>query len=139
MGLFRNKKKRAAPHTWYSEILHWKEGDTIVARNVRVKNWFSLVIAFEDSNLNLNYLYKSITRDGFIIIEEKDTGELHRVRFDTFIKHAKNISFNNRYIASEIDGSKEYMMLVEEFQTAYKDLEEKDNPKLLDQHGAVQK
>lgn len=34
MGLFRNKKKGVPPHTWYSEILHWKEGDRINCWNI---------------------------------------------------------------------------------------------------------
>jgi len=34
MGLFKNKKKGIAPHTWYPEILQWKQGDEINVWNI---------------------------------------------------------------------------------------------------------
>ena len=74
---------------------------------------------------------KAITRDGFIIISEK-TGHLHKVPFKKFIKTAKNLSLINRTIQQDLAHNQDYMELIESFQTAYKELEESDNPKLID-------
>ncbi len=124
-------QKNQAPHIWYPEILHWHEGDEIRARNANAKNWFSKLMAFEVGRLNIFYYYKSVTSDGYIIVEEKETGHLHKLIFKKFIRKATNISFKNRSIHSDIDTSKEYMALMEEFQKAYVELQESDNQKLL--------
>jgi len=123
--------KQQAPHTWYPEILHWKEGDEIKARNANAKSWFSKIMAFEVGKLNIFYYYKGVTSDGFIIVEEKETGHLHKLLFKKFIRKATNLSYKNRTINSDIDTSKEYMALMDEFQKAYLELQEADNQKLL--------
>ncbi len=131
-------KKGAPPHIAFPEILHWQEGDSIVSKESMYINWLSVVIA-DDDDFSLHYVYKSVTRDGFIILEEEETGKLVKRRFDLFIKVSNNLSYNNRHLTSEIHQSKEYMSLIQEFQTAYKELEETDKTKLLGQHGSVQK
>ena len=132
MGLFTNKKKGRAPHSWYPEILHWKEGDEVIARNVHPKNPLTKLIAFESGKLNLTYIYRGLTADGRIIVEEKDSGEYHKLLFYKFVKKAKNITLKGRMITHELDTSNEYMELMQEFQKAYTELETSDKPKLLD-------
>lgn len=129
MGIL--SKDHQAPHTWYPEILHWQEGDEIKARNANAKNWFSKLMAFEVGKLNIFYFYKGVTSDGYIIVEEKETGHLHKLVFKKFIKNAANLSYKNRTINLDINHSKDYMVLMEEFQKAYLELQEGDNQKLL--------
>tara|TARA_R110002096_G_scaffold420640_2_gene625784 strand:+ start:3833 stop:4222 length:390 start_codon:yes stop_codon:yes gene_type:complete len=129
MGIF---SKHIPPHKLHPEILHWQEGDEIKARNVVLNNPLSIIVAFEDGNLNIIYNFKAITRDGFIIISEKETEQLHKVPFKKFIKTAKNLSLINRTIQQDLVHNQDYMELIESFQTAYKELEESDNPKLID-------
>jgi hypothetical protein len=49
------------------------------------------------------------------------------------------MSYNNRSVYSEIEHSKEYMNLIDEFQKAYLELEETDKPKLLNEDELIQK
>ncbi|MEQ9264578.1 MAG: hypothetical protein RLN81_05115 [Balneolaceae bacterium] len=129
MSFFR--KKEQPSHLLYPDILHWKEGDEIKARNANITGPFSKLMAFETGKLNLIYLYKGLTDDGFIIVEEKDNGQLHKVNFRRFLKHAKNISFKNRAIEQDLDQSKNYMELIDEFQKAYTELQDGDKDQKL--------
>ncbi len=131
MGLFKNKKKGAPPHTWYPEILHWQEEDEIRAFNVE-RNWFyaTFFLIEEPQGLEVLYLYKGLTYDGLIVLEEKETGLLHKVDFYKFIKRARNLSLKNRSINQTLNQSKEYMELISEFQTAFSELSDSDKPKL---------
>ncbi len=124
--------KNLPPHKLHPDVLHWREGDEIVARNVKLKGWFSKLMAFENGILNMTYLFKAITNDGYIIIAEKESGNLHKTEFRKFIKKAKNNSFINRAIEQDLDKSKEYMELIDTFQQAYTELQESDKPKLLE-------
>ena len=130
MGLFTNKKKGIAPHIWYPEILHWQEGDEVMARNVTATNIFLKIRAVDLEILNMTYLFKSVTNSGFIIVEEKETGELHKIEFYKFIRKAKNLSLRKRLIIGEIEDSKGYMELMSEFRKAYQELESSDQKKL---------
>lgn len=130
MGILSTKHQ--APHSWYPEILHWQEGDEIRARNANAKSWFAKLMAFEDGRLNIFYYYKGVTSDGFIIVQEKETGHLHKLIFKKFIRKAINLSLKNRMIHSDMGTSKEYMVLMEEFQKAYLELQEGDEKKLLE-------
>jgi hypothetical protein len=132
MGFFKKDKKGIPPHKLHPDVLHWKEGDEIVARNVKLKGWFSKIIAFEDGYLNMTYLFKAVTDDGYIIVEEKESNNLHKVEFRKFIKKANNNSLINRSIKQDLNHSKDYMELIDNFQQAYTDLEESDKPKLLE-------
>lgn len=132
MGLFK-KKKNLPPHKIHPDVLHWKEGDEIVYM-ILVMNG-PIVIdtdSYGESNKMRGY-FKTLTPEGHIIIEEKETGNLNKYEFRKFIRAAKNISFQNRTFAAEIDNSKEYMELMSEFQKAYEELQASDkNPKLLE-------
>ena len=131
MGLFRRKNIPA--HKLHPDVLHWREGDEIVARNIKVKGPISKVMAFEVGKLNITYYYKGLTDDGFIILEEKETGHLDKVAFKKFIKHAKNMSFKNRSLKQDLEQSKDHMELIDEFQKAYNELQVSDkNRKLLE-------
>lgn len=131
-------KKRLPPHVWYPEVLHWREGDSIVSKDSIYVSLLSIVIA-DDDGFSLRYRYKSITRDGFIILEEEETGKLEKRRFDLFIRVSKNISYNNRHLNSEIQRSKEYMDLIQEFQNAYIELEKADITNSFLTDGTIQK
>lgn len=130
MSLFR-RKKNLPPHKIHADVLHWKEGDELVYMNVVLNGPFEIDIdSYEDKNKK-HGIYKSLSSDGYIIIEEKETGNLNKYEFRKFIKAAKNISFQNRIISSEIKESNNYMELIESFQKAYTELQESDKPKLL--------
>lgn len=129
--LSKSISHKEPPHTYYPDILHWQDGDEIIARNVTAKNWFSKLSAFEIGNLNISYYYRGVTGDGTIIIEEKETGILHKESFWQFIKKAKNLSFSNRMIHSELEQSNEYMALMEEFRKAYEELQKTDEQRVL--------
>ncbi|WP_018128012.1 hypothetical protein [Balneola vulgaris] len=122
------------PHKLHPDILHWKEGDEIEARNVNISGFFSLLSAIEVGNVNRLYLFKAITDDGLIIVMDKETGQLYKVLFKKFIKKATNISLLNRKIECDIDNSQGYMELMKTFQKAYNELEASDKPKLLDEN-----
>ena len=132
MALFRKTNKGIAPHIGYPEIMHWQAGDEIVARNIHAKNPLQKLVAYEDGVLNITYIFKSVTADGFILVEEKESGEPHKADFYTFVKKAKNITLKKRLMSSELNDSNEYMELMSEFQKAFDELQSADNhPKRL--------
>lgn len=141
MRLFKkNNKKSNPPHTWYPDILHWREGDAIrcidygeVEYNNYIQNLMLRIDGMIDEDavpMNV-YLYKGITDRGFIIIAEKDSGRLHKIEFKKFIKNAINLSLRNRSIEEDLSYSKEYMELIDSFQKAYNELQESDEAKKL--------
>lgn len=132
MGLFR-RKKNLPPHKIHPDVLHWQEGDELVYMSVIMNGPIVIDIdAYGDTNKKRGY-FKSLTPDGHIIVEEKETGNLDKYDFKKFMKAAKNISFQNRSFSMEIDESKEYMELMKEFQKAYNELQASDkNQKLLE-------
>ncbi len=133
MGIFSSKQTKA-PHLQFPEILHWQEGDIIKARNVKVKGFFSIVSAMETDTLYMKYIYKGLTRDGFIIVEDESGGEAHKTPLKKFLKKAENISHNNRTVLSDLDTSNEYMILISEFQKAYLELSNnEEDTKLLEE------
>lgn len=123
--------KHLPPHKLHPDILHWREGDELFARNVKLKGWFSKLMAFETGNLNAAYYFKAITDEGVIVVAEKESGHLHKVKFEKFIKKATNLSFVNRAIEQDLKTSQNYMELMENFQQAYNELEEADKLKQL--------
>ena len=132
MGFFKRTKKNLPPHKIHPDVLHWKEGDELVYMNVVLNGPFEIDIdSYEEKNKKYGF-YKSLSSEGYIIIEEKESGNLSKYEFRKFIKAAKNISFQNRIISLEIKGSNNYMELIESFQKAYTELQESDNPKLLE-------
>lgn len=131
MGFFSSNKLQIPPHKLHPEVLHWKEGDEIVARNIKVKSLFSKLMAFETGKLNIVYYYKGLTSDGFVIVEEKESGHLDKVEFYKFIKHAKNKSVKNRILTQDLEQSRDHMELIDEFQKAYNELEASDKGRKL--------
>lgn len=132
MGFFKRTKKNLPPHKIHPDVLHWKEGDELVYMNVVLNGPFEIDIdSYEEKNKKYGF-YKILTSEGYIIIEEKESGNLSKYEFRKFIKAAKNISFQNRIISLEIKESNNYMELIESFQKAYTELQESDNPKLLE-------
>lgn len=126
MNFFKSDKN-LPPHKINSELLHWREGDEIIARNIKITGLVSLLTALETDNLNSHYYFKSFTKDGHIIVANKESGNLEKVRLKKFLKHAQNISLKNRALKSDIENSEEYMELMEEFQKAFNELQESDN------------
>lgn len=131
MSLFK-KRKEIYPHKVNSQLMHWREGDEIFARNIKAKSWFSKMIAFERNSLNIIYIFRGLTKNGSVILEEKETGHLEKTELRKFLKYAKNKSLKNRLLKNDLDESKEYMELLETFQKAFDELQEADDhPKRL--------
>ncbi len=131
MGFLRKKKSSNSPRLTNSELLHWKPGDLIESTDygkVEKKNKFQTFLLRVDGILpTTKYNYKSITDDGFIIIEEQETLRLFKIELNEFLKDAKNISYNNRSISKDLVKSSRYMELIDEFQAAYLELQNADN------------
>lgn len=136
MGLFKNTKKSIPPHKLYPEILHWRDGDEIenidFHKMERVNKFNAILMRIDRVTPLATYLYKSLTSDGFIIVEEKETKHLQKIKFDKFVKQANNLSLKSRGVEQDLDYSKEYMELIDTFQKAYIELQESDKPKLLE-------
>ena len=142
MGLFTNKKKGQPPHTWYPDILHWREDDQVFCWNI------AKAIGYMNANSSDLYKYlhkdgmqtgygkatfkfKSVDETGKIYLEDGD-GLLVEFEFYKFIKAAKNESLISRKVEQNQRNSKDYMELMDNFQHAFDELQEKDNhPKRL--------
>ena len=126
MNFFKSDKN-IPPHKINSELLHWREGDEIIARNLKITGLISFITAWETDKLKSHYYFKSFTKDGHIIVADKGTGNLEKVRLRKFLKHAKNASLQNRKLENDIEDSEEYMELINQFQKAFGELEESDS------------
>lgn len=142
MGFFDNDKKGKAPHTWYSEILHWRTGDKIFCWNiskaigylkVRSKDLSKYMTGVEQMSGGFGkgtFKYKSVDEKGNIYLEYE--GETVHFEFWRFIKAAKNESLESRKLESNVNDSENYMELMKTFQKAFDELQESDNhPKRL--------
>jgi len=90
-----------SPHEIFPEIMHWEE-------------WDELVIGLQ------TYSYRSIGNDGNLYIS-RFGGVVEKIN----IKQAHNIcniSLRNRRLHKEIDETEEYMQLIRDFQSAYKEI-----------------
>ncbi len=136
MGFFTKNKNMGSPHVLYPILLHWQKGDIITSIDygkMESKNFFTAFILRADGLTPMaTYIYQSITEDGFVIIEHEETGRLYKIGIKKFLKDAQNISFNNRSIKDDLLDSSRYMELVNEFQIAYNELRESDQPKQLE-------
>ncbi len=140
MGLFRNKKKGVAPHTWYPQILQWKEGDRInvwnIAHAIAVGwdfDWATYKrYSSEDSAYGQHMFYfKSVDEFGNTYLEDED-GHLVEFQFYRLIKHARNETLKTRMLEQRVTNSNRYMELMQNFQQAFDELQEADNhPKRL--------
>lgn len=139
MGLFTNKKKGVPPHTWYPEILHWREGDRINCWNIAQaltgqKFDWGTYKKYADANSATGqhtFNYKSVDETGKIFLSDEE-GDLVEFHFYKFIKYARNETLKSRKLEQKITDSNEYMELMKNFQQAFDELQEADNhPKRL--------
>ena len=139
MGLFTNKKKGQPPHTWYPDILHWREGDKILCWNIaavmgnRNFDWsvYHRYTSGMDASGKAMFTYKSVDEMGRIYLED-DEGHLIEFEFYKFIRKASNKSLKSRKVKHRVKESARYMELMQNFQQAFDELQEKDNhPKRL--------
>ena len=138
MGLFRNKKKGVAPHSWYPEILHWKDGDRINCWNIAQAlggekfDWGTYHKYADSTSASGQYVftYRGVDEIGKVYLAD-DEGDLVEFHFYKFIKYARNETLRSRNLEHRVVESKEYMELMENFQKAFTELQEADNQKLL--------
>lgn len=144
MGFFKNDKKGKPPHTWYPEILHWREGDKIFCWNIakalgymnaKSKDLYKYMSAAEQMSGGFgkaNFFYKSVDESGNIYLEYED--ETVQFEFWRFIKSSENESLKSRNLQDDVKNSKKYMELMSTFQHAFDELQEADeHPKRLGQ------
>lgn len=139
MGLFRNKKKGVPPHTWYPEILHWKEDDRVNCWNIAQAlsaekfDWATYRKYSSANSATGQYIfsYKSVDENGKIYLADEH-GDLVEFHFFKFIKYARNETLKSRNLEQRVVESKDYMELMDNFQKAFNELQEADNhPKRL--------
>ncbi len=147
MGFFKNDKKGKPPHTWYPEILRWREGDQIFCWNISKAIGYmkakskDIAKYMADSGSHAIYAtaafkFKSVSEDGMIYLEFED-GQMEEFEFWRLIKCAENESLKTRKIEEKETDSQKYMELIQNFQHAFNELQEADNhPKRL---GKMQK
>ena len=138
MGLFRNKKKGVAPHTWYPEILHWREGDQIncwnIAQTISVSgkkfDW-GTYHKYAQTGMSVGFKYKSVDQHGKVYLEDEE-GHLVEFEFYRLIKYARNETLKSRKLEQQLADSRDYMELMQNFQQAFDELQAADNhPKRL--------
>lgn len=56
MNFFKSSKN-LPPHKIDSKLLHWREGDEIIARNLKITGLVSLLIALENDGLKKTLLF----------------------------------------------------------------------------------
>ena len=133
MSWFRNKKKGIPPHTWYPDILHWREGDRVHCWNIysamdKKKFDHGTFHKYIDQSGfgKAMFTYKSVDEHGRIYLED-DEGHLIDFEFWRFIKKSSNESLKSRQVEQRLKDSKQYMELMEKFQHAFNELQEADN------------
>lgn len=133
MGFFNSNKKGIPPHTWYPDILHWKEGDEIYCwaimsaigwKNFSWANYHKYVDPYTLTS-KCTFYYKSIDEQGTIFLDDGD-GTIAQFEFWRLIRKARNESFTKRQIEYRVKQSEGYMELMEEFQKAFNELQESD-------------
>lgn len=138
MGLFTNKKKGKAPHTWYPDILHWQEGDKLYCWNVLSalggKNSWAEVHRYTPEGggfAKAHFVFVGVNSEGKIFVKDEKENLLE-FDFYRFIKKARNESLVNRMIQDRVTGTENYMELMKSFQQAFNELQEEDqHPKRL--------
>lgn len=139
MKFFRSKKRGVPPHTWYPEILHWKEGDRINCWNIAQalsgeKFDWATYRKYSDATSATGqqiFSYRSVDEQGFIYLEDDD-GDLVSFHFYKFYKYARNETLKSRKLEQRVVESKEYMELMDNFQKSFDELQAADNhPKRL--------
>tara|TARA_R110002124_G_scaffold135815_3_gene298839 strand:- start:3764 stop:4198 length:435 start_codon:yes stop_codon:yes gene_type:complete len=139
MGFFKNDKKGKPPHTWYPDILHWREDDTIFCRNISRAFGYTKVktediIKYMKPNDvigKVRFIYKSVDENGSIYVTDPD-GHLVQFEFWRFNKVSTNETLKSRLIEQKQQNSESYMELMKNFQHAFNELQEADDhPKRL--------
>jgi hypothetical protein len=137
----KNKYEGKPPHEWYPEILHWKEGDEVNCGNIYKAIGYSKVSTKQMTTFSgptspfgyptERFKYKSVDVNGMIFLEDS-SGHLHRFEFWRFIKVSENLSLRSREVEQGLVNSKSYMQLIQNFQSAFNQLQKEDNhPKRL--------
>ena len=139
MGLFTNKKKGKAPHTWYPDILHWREGDKIFCWNVakaigyakaKPQDYYKFLDHSSTGFGKGTFKFKSVDGQGNIYLDHD--GDIVQFEFFRFIKVAQNESLASRKLELQYLDSERYMELMHTFQKAFDELQEEDkHPKRL--------
>lgn len=139
MGLFKNKKKGVAPHIWYPDILHWREGDNLYCWNILSAmgnskiSWpeFHKYAPAGGGYAKAFFTFEGVDANGKIYVKDED-GDMLEFEFYRFIKKARNESLKNRMLELKLKGTTDYMELMNTFQKAFNELQEGDNhPKRL--------
>lgn len=139
MGLFTNKKKGKPPHTWYPEILHWREGDKIYCWNVLMalgnnKHTWAEIHRYTPKDggfAKAHFTFIGVNAEGKVFVKDEQENLLE-FEFYRFIKKSKNESLANRLVQDRVKGTEKYMELMSTFQHAFDELQEDDeHPKRL--------
>jgi hypothetical protein len=139
MGFFKNDKKGKPPHTWYPDILHWREGDSIycwnilVALNNKKYSWAEIHRYTPEGGgfAKAHFKFIGVNSDGIIFVKDSED-HLLEFEFYRFIKKSKNESLANRIAQDRLKETEDYMELMQNFQRAFDELQKNDNhPKRL--------
>lgn len=137
MGFFKNDKKGKPPHTWYPDILHWREGDVLYCWNIISamggKNSWPEIHRYTPQGggfAKAHFTFVGVNEEGKIFVKDENDNLLE-FEFYRFIKKSRNESLVNRMIEDRLKGTKDYMELIQNFQKAYDELAESDKTKLL--------
>lgn len=134
MGLFKNGKKGKPPHTWYPDILHWREGDSIYCWNVMSalgnnQNSWPEIHRYTPKGggfAKAHFKFIGVNSDGKIFVKDNED-HLLEFEFYRFIKKSKNESLANKLVKDRLKGTKDYMELMKNFQHAFDELQEADD------------
>ena len=134
MGWFTSKKKGKPPHTWYPDILHWREGDKVFCWNVlgAMNQWkmdwgtYSKYSNAHSAHGKAMFTFKSVDKNGVIYLEDED-GHLVEFEFYRFVKRSRNETMLTRERKRRVEESQEYMQLMRDFQKAYDELQRADS------------
>ena len=139
MGFFKNDKKGKPPHTWYPDILHWREDDSIYCWNVmsalgnNKQSWAEIHRYTPEGGgfAKAHFTFVGVNSEGKIFVKDKEENLLE-FEFYRFIKKSKNESLANRMVQDRLKGTENYMELMKNFQRSYDELQEADeNPKRM--------
>ncbi|WP_018128013.1 hypothetical protein [Balneola vulgaris] len=137
MGFLKSKKAGKPPHTYYPDILHWREGDKIYCWNVAKAIGYSKAksvdyLKYMKGNNSMDNIYarasftfKSVDENGMVYVEDED-GILLQFEFYQMIKCSKNESYESRKVQANFKESNNYMELMKAFQKSYDELQHQD-------------
>ncbi len=112
-GLFQRlvrwlaREERAAPHEQYPEILHWEQDDEL-------------------SSAAGCYYFISVTADGYVYVWDYLKDHKLKLSLIRVMATATNKNLRDREINKKLKETNEYMELLENFQDAVKELQQRD-------------